>query len=438
MTRQNNPPVMNGRLLRAAGPWICAALLVFVVSVPVAGIAAAAPSADGAFSIHISSFQQEINAIKHVRQLAAKGWPTYYRKVILPRKGTWWRVYVGPYTTEAEAGKQAGRLKGQGVSPYAAVERTGPEAAERPSSPPPPVEQRAAPARERVTPAAVPATPPAKGRIFFPDMTSTEPIGPSTAVKAARQPPAAGPAEPARPSKPAAPPPAVLCQGDACGPKPASAAAFRWAEPPLSTSRATPPPVPSASKTPAATASRPARRDPIKTGGIHWGDLKEDPGWDEEPPATAPPAPAVDSPRGKSAAEPAAVREVPATAPMAPGDRVEARKYYEKANEYVAKGMLEIAVANYSRSIELDPSFAEAYNGRGLTYEAIQRSELAISDYDAALRLKPDYVDAIYNRALACRKSGRFAQANRDLESACALKHRGACELLAQMKGTRK
>jgi TPR repeat protein len=75
-----------------------------------------------------------------------------------------------------------------------------------------------------------------------------------------------------------------------------------------------------------------------------------------------------------------------------PGDRVEARKYYEKANEYVAKGMLEIAVTNYSRS----------------------------------------------NRALACRKSGRFDQARRNLQSACALKHRRACEMLAEMKGNRK
>ncbi len=66
------------------------------------------------------------------------------------------------------------------------------------------------------------------------------------------------------------------------------------------------------------------------------------------------------------------------------------------------------------------------YNGRGLTYEAIQRSDLAISDYDAAVQLKPDYSEAIYNRALACRKSGRFDQARRNLESACALQHRRA------------
>jgi tetratricopeptide (TPR) repeat protein len=166
--------------------------------------------------------------------------------------------------------------------------------------------------------------------------------------------------------------------------------------------------------------------------------MKEEPAaGDNNPPPPAAPAPAVEQPRSDSGTAPARTGEWQA-APAIPGDRIEARKSYDKANEYVAKGMLEIAVANYSRAIELDPSFAEAYNGRGVTYEAIQRSDLAISDYDAAVRLKPDYSEAIYNRALACRKSGRFDQARRNLESACALQHRRACELLAEMKGTRK
>jgi hypothetical protein len=185
--------------------------------VPVAGIAAAAPSAD-ALQHHILSFQQEINAIKLSVNLPPKAGPTYYRKSHLPRKGTWWRVYVDPIH-RGGSGKQAGRLKGQGVSPYAAVERTGPEAAERPSSPPPPVE-RARPARERVTRRGAGHSS-RKGRIFFPDMTSTEPDRAIHSGQAARQPPAAGPAE--RPGiQTGGTPPAVSARG-CLRPKPASA-----------------------------------------------------------------------------------------------------------------------------------------------------------------------------------------------------------------------
>ncbi|NPU83903.1 MAG: tetratricopeptide repeat protein [Syntrophaceae bacterium] len=437
MARQNEHPVMHCGLLKAARLWVCAVLLVFFCSSPGALAAAVAPAADGAFSIHISSFRQEIHAIKHIRQLAAKGWPAYSRKVVLPRKGTWWRVYVGPYADEAAAGKQAIRLKEQGVSKYTAVERTGVSTAKS-RTPPVAAKPPAPPPAERATPAPKPETS-AKGKIFFPDVTSTEPVGPPKAAEAVRQPPAA---EPVKSAKPAEPSPAVPCRNDVCKPKPGPAALPTWTEPPANASKAAQPAALSVRRAP---ASGEAKNGPVKkTGGITWGELQEEPDPEEAirtaPPPVRPdpPAPAVEPPRVSPDTESAPRREPLTTAPALPGDRVEARKYFEKANEYLAKGMLEIAVANYSRSIELDPTFAEAYNGRGLTYEAIQRAELAISDYDAALRLKPDYSDAIYNRALACRKSGRFDQARRDLESACVLKNRRACELLSEMKGARK
>jgi tetratricopeptide (TPR) repeat protein len=131
-------------------------------------------------------------------------------------------------------------------------------------------------------------------------------------------------------------------------------------------------------------------------------------------------------------------KERPRALPAPPSDPAEARQHFKKANEYVAKGMLEIAPLNYSRALELDGRFAEAYNGRGLAYEAFGRPELAIADYDAAIRLRPDYDTALFNRGLACRKTGRFDQARRDLESACALKNQRACEVLAAMKGSGK
>jgi len=431
MARSNTTPVLHGGFLKTAGPWICAALLVLAASAAGMWTAEAAPSSDSPYSIHISSFQEEINAIKHVRQLAAKGWPTYYRKVILPRKGTWWRVYVGPYTSEAETGRQASRLKAQGLTRYAAIERTGPAEA-KPAPPPPAVKTVRTP--ERTAPTPEPAASP-KGKILFPEKTKMEPIGHSRTVESVRTPAAAKPASPSVTPAQVGTSPAEPCKGDSCRSKPASRDLPVLTEPPASASRAASAPSPTR---PAVVEARPERKEPAGAGGITWGDMKEEPAAGEndlhQPAARAP---AVEPTRADSGTVPVRNAEWQA-APAIPGDRLEARKSFDKANEYVAKGMLEIAVANYSRAIELDPSFAEAYNGRGITYEAIQRADLAISDYDAAIRLKPDYSEAFYNRALACRKSGRFDQARHNLESACALQHRRACELLAEMKGTRK
>lgn len=431
MARSNTTPVLYGGFLKTAGPWIGAALLVLAASVAGMWTAEAAPSPDRPYSIHISSFQEEINAIRHVRQLAAKGWPTYYRKVILPRKGTWWRVYVGPYTSEAETGRQASRLKAQGIARYAAIERTGP-AETKPAPPAPAAKTVRTP--ERTSPPPEPAAP-SKGKIIFPEKTRMEPIEHARTVESVRKPAAAGPAaQPVTPAQ-AGTSPAEPCSEDSCRTKPVSRDIPAITDPPASASRTASVPSPAR---PAAVEARPDRKEPAGAGGITWGDMKEEPAArenDPRPPAV--PAPAVEPTRSDSATAPVRTGEWQA-APAIPGDRLEARKSFDKANEYVAKGMLEIAVANYSRAIELDPSFADAYNGRGITYEAIQRADLAISDYDAAIRLKPDYSEAFYNRAMACRKSGRFDQARRNLESACALQHRRACELLAEMKGTRK
>ncbi|HOI73387.1 MAG TPA: tetratricopeptide repeat protein [Syntrophales bacterium] len=431
MERSNTNPVPYGGFLKTAGPWICAAMLVLAASVAGMWTAEAASSSDRPYSIHISSFQEEINAIKHVRQLAAKGWPTYYRKVILPRKGTWWRVYVGPYTSEAETGRQASRLKAQGLTRYAAIERTGPAEA-NPAPPPPAAKTVRIP--ERTAPTPEPAAP-SNGKIIFPEKTRMEPIEHSRTVESARKPAAAGPAAPPVTPAQAGTSPAEPCRDDSCRSKPVSRDLPRMTEPPANTSRTASTPAPAR---PAIVEAKPERMEPAGTGGITWGDMKEEPAAGEnDPRQPAAPAPSAEPTRSDSGTAPVRTAEWQAT-PAIPGDRLEARKSFNKANEYVAKGMLEIAVANYSRAIELDPSFAEAYNGRGITYEAIQRADLAISDYDAAIRLKPDYSEAFYNRALACRKSGRFDQARHNLESACALQHRRACELLAEMKGTRK
>jgi len=400
-----------------------AAFLAFFVLCAIAPAAAFASATDP-YGIRVASFQKEENAGRQVRMLTAKGWPAFSRKIDLAGTGTWWRVYVGPYESLDAARRQAARLREAKLAGTVAIERTPPlpERTVRPAAPPPPA-----------------------GHIQFTDSDAGKPSG---AAAAAESPP---------------------CPDDACGPEPSAGAAPLWVQPETSSSAAAPVFPGRPKPAPRMDTAAPAGPAP-ETPPEEVVEEREPETASERPvaadrqldgPGAAAPAPET-VPAGRGTAEgparaatatgtgraaaptaepPAAEPSPPEPRPIAPvfpGDPVEARKYYEKANEYVAKGMLEIALVNYSRAIELDPSFAEAHNGRGVAYEAFQRVELAIADYDAAVRLKPAYGEALLNRGLACRKTGRFDQANRDLESACGLNNRRACEELAAMRGAGK
>ena len=75
------------------------------------------------------------------------------------------------------------------------------------------------------------------------------------------------------------------------------------------------------------------------------------------------------------------------------------------AADYLARGDYDFdlgnydqALAAYSRAIELQPDFAEAYNNRAYTYMKLEKYELALPDLDQAIRLRPNYVNALINR----------------------------------------
>ena len=64
-------------------------------------------------------------------------------------------------------------------------------------------------------------------------------------------------------------------------------------------------------------------------------------------------------------------------------------------------GYLGLAIANYSRAIELDPSNALAYNKRGQAYYQQQIYSWAIADLNRNIELNPNYTDAYSNRGMA-------------------------------------
>lgn len=61
---------------------------------------------------------------------------------------------------------------------------------------------------------------------------------------------------------------------------------------------------------------------------------------------------------------------------------------------YIHQSLLKVyseAAKHYSRAIEADPTYVEAYYNRGVCYETLGNISMARPDYEKALELKPDY-----------------------------------------------
>ena len=90
---------------------------------------------------------------------------------------------------------------------------------------------------------------------------------------------------------------------------------------------------------------------------------------------------------------------------------------------YRAVRLLEIqefdrSIAAYGLVIRKLPSFARAYQGRGLAFFGDERFELAMEDFDTAIELEPDFAGAYVDRARLHIELGNTDEAVKDLELA--------------------
>ncbi len=90
----------------------------------------------------------------------------------------------------------------------------------------------------------------------------------------------------------------------------------------------------------------------------------------------------------------------PAVEPIArmPAQLVSAQDFFALGDYAYEQGDCANAIAAYSRAIELNPAYAEAYNNRAYTYMVIQDYAHALTDLDRAIQLRPNYVNALMNR----------------------------------------
>ncbi|WP_051469919.1 tetratricopeptide repeat-containing S1 family peptidase [Fischerella sp. PCC 9605] len=88
---------------------------------------------------------------------------------------------------------------------------------------------------------------------------------------------------------------------------------------------------------------------------------------------------------------------LPATVATAPtGD-----EYYIQGGQKEIKGDLKGAIADYSKAIEVNPQYAEAYNDRGIARFKLGDKQGSIEDFSQALRMISIGTNARYNRAYA-------------------------------------
>jgi type IV pilus assembly protein PilF len=93
------------------------------------------------------------------------------------------------------------------------------------------------------------------------------------------------------------------------------------------------------------------------------------------------------------------------TASDEPEVRRRARIRLELAVSYLAHGQTKVALDEVKQSLAADPTYADAYNVRGLVYMRLNDFAQADESFQRALALHPGDVDALHNRGwLLCQQ----------------------------------
>jgi lipoprotein NlpI len=107
-------------------------------------------------------------------------------------------------------------------------------------------------------------------------------------------------------------------------------------------------------------------------------------------------------------------------------DHILAMLYYDRGVAWHAKGDNDLAIADYSEAIRLDPKLASAYNNRGVAWHAKGDDDRAIADCNEAIRLNPKFADAYDSRGFVWRAKGDNDRAIADYNEAIRLHPKSA------------
>jgi tetratricopeptide (TPR) repeat protein len=103
------------------------------------------------------------------------------------------------------------------------------------------------------------------------------------------------------------------------------------------------------------------------------------------------------------------------------GANIKAEEFFEQGKKYSSVENADLAIANYSKAIKINPKFAKAYNNRGIAYTFKKQWDLAIADFSKAIELDPKNGKAYNNRAIVYAYQGEANKARQDLQKAQSL-----------------
>lgn len=97
---------------------------------------------------------------------------------------------------------------------------------------------------------------------------------------------------------------------------------------------------------------------------------------------------------------------------------------------YLNAGLFDKSIEYLDKSIAIDPAYAESYNNRGVSYARTGQNERALADFNKAIQLQKDDGTAYYNRGSLYHRAGYKELAVSDFQKACELGIRKACDAM--------
>jgi len=95
--------------------------------------------------------------------------------------------------------------------------------------------------------------------------------------------------------------------------------------------------------------------------------------------------------------------------------------YHQRGRAYYYKGQLDKALSDFNKALEIYRNYDLPYCGRGLVYYMKGQYDQAIVDCSKAIVINPRFAAAYNCRGLAYRAKGQYDKACPDLKQACEL-----------------
>jgi tetratricopeptide (TPR) repeat protein len=106
--------------------------------------------------------------------------------------------------------------------------------------------------------------------------------------------------------------------------------------------------------------------------------------------------------------------------------------YRGRGNVRADQGNLALALADYAEALRLNPASKQTYIDRGAAYARQRQFDKAIADYTEAVRIDPNFFSGYVHRAAAFERLGQIASAKADTDQALRIQPQNADLLSAR------